>query len=287
VASNLNEYYNGIKTGVFEGTLTFMTAAAAIKVHEVAPYICMVNFGSQFAGGLSINKDVFESFPPEVQKIFLEVGKEYDKKLAEAQAARASKSIEMMKQAGAKVIYLSDAERTRWANKLPNVPMGWVNSMDKKGLPGKAHSMLLEDLLPDTLYHFKIICTDLFGQSVESEVSSFRTLPNTATAVQQDGEVPDQFRLSPSYPNPFNGRTCMEVAIPHSGHMLAVVYNLSGQEVTCLYDKMISAGTRNITWDGVNQHGRQVSSGVYILRIVYQGESGETKTSFNKLILNR
>lgn len=48
---------------IFEGTLTFMTAAAAIKVHEVAPYICMVNFGSQFAGGLSINKDVFESFP--------------------------------------------------------------------------------------------------------------------------------------------------------------------------------------------------------------------------------
>ncbi len=109
VASNLNEYYNGIKTGVFEGTLTFMTAAAAIKVHDVAPYICMVNFGSQFAGGLSINKDVFEGFPPEVQKIFIEVGKEYNKKLAEAQAARASKAMATMKNAGDKVIYMSDA----------------------------------------------------------------------------------------------------------------------------------------------------------------------------------
>jgi TRAP-type C4-dicarboxylate transport system substrate-binding protein len=138
VASNLNEYYNGIKTGVFEGTLTFMTAAAAIKVHEVAPYICMVNFGSQFAGGLSINKDVFEGFPPEVQEIFVEVGKEYNKKLAEAQAARASKAMEAMKAAGAKVIYMSDVERARWANKLPNVPLGWVKSMEAKGLPGKA-----------------------------------------------------------------------------------------------------------------------------------------------------
>jgi TRAP-type C4-dicarboxylate transport system substrate-binding protein len=138
VASNLNEYYNGIKTGVFEGTLTFMTAAAAIKVHEVAPYICMVNFGSQFAGGLSINKDVFEGFPPEVQKIFLDVGKEYNKKLAEAQAARASKAMAAMQKAGAKVIYLSDAERARWASKLPNVPMDWVKSMEAKGLPGKA-----------------------------------------------------------------------------------------------------------------------------------------------------
>ncbi len=138
VASNLNEYYNGIKTGVFEGTLTFMTAASAIKVYEVAPYICMVNFGAQFAGGLSINRDVFESFPPEMQKIFIEVGQEYTKKLADAQAARAAGAMEAMKQGGAKVIYLSDAERVRWANKLPNVPMEWAASMEEKGLPGKA-----------------------------------------------------------------------------------------------------------------------------------------------------
>ena len=138
MASNLNEYYNGIKTGVFEGTLTFMTAAAAIKVHEVAPHICMVNFGSQFAGGLSINKDVFDSFPPEVQKIFLEVGRGYTRKLAEAQAARADKAMAAMKRGGARVIVLSNAERKRWADKLPNVPMAWAESMEKKGLPGKA-----------------------------------------------------------------------------------------------------------------------------------------------------
>jgi TRAP-type C4-dicarboxylate transport system substrate-binding protein len=138
VASNLNEYYNGIKTGVFEGTLTFMTAASAIKVHEVAPYICMVNFGSQFAGGLSINKDIFESFPPEVQKIFIDVGRLYTKKLAEAQAARADEAMAKMKAGGAKVVSLSDEERARWANKLPNVPMQWAESMEKKGLPGKA-----------------------------------------------------------------------------------------------------------------------------------------------------
>jgi len=138
VASNLNEYYNGIKTGVFEGTLTFMTAASAIKVYEVAPHICMVNFGAQFAGGLSINKDVFESFPPEMQKIFIDVGKMYNKKLAEAQAARADQAMAAMKAGGATVVYLSENERKRWADKLPNVPMQWAESMEEKGLPGKA-----------------------------------------------------------------------------------------------------------------------------------------------------
>ena len=138
VASNLNEYYNGIKTGVFEGTLTFMTAAMAIKVYEVAPYICMVNFGAQFAGGLSINKDVFESFPEYMQKIFIEAGKGYNEKLAEAQAARAKKAMETMKQGGAKIVYLSDEQRKQWADKLPNVPMEWAAAMEEKGLPGKA-----------------------------------------------------------------------------------------------------------------------------------------------------
>jgi TRAP-type C4-dicarboxylate transport system substrate-binding protein len=138
VAANLNTYYNGIKTGVFEGTLTFMTAGAAIKVHEVAPYICMVNFGAQFAGGLSINKDVFESFPDYMQKIFLEVGAQYADKLAQAQADRAAGAMKAMEEAGAKVIYLSDAERKRWAEKLPNVPMDWAEAMEQKGMPGKA-----------------------------------------------------------------------------------------------------------------------------------------------------
>ena len=138
VASNLNEYYNGIQTGVFRGALTFMTAASAIKLHEVAPYLTMVNFGAQFAGGISINKDVFDAFPPEMQKIFIEVGKEYTAKLADAQAARAESAIQAMKEGGATVVYLSEAEQKRWAQKLPNIPMEWAASMEERGQPGKA-----------------------------------------------------------------------------------------------------------------------------------------------------
>jgi TRAP-type C4-dicarboxylate transport system substrate-binding protein len=136
VAGNLNTYYNDIKTGVYEGTLTFMTAAAAGKLHEVAPHVCMVNFGAQFAGGLSLNKDVFESFPPYMREIFQEVGQEWARKLAEAQANKAEAAMETMKEGGAEVVYLSDEKRAEWAHKLPNVPMEWAATMDEKGLPG-------------------------------------------------------------------------------------------------------------------------------------------------------
>ncbi|MCG8337248.1 MAG: C4-dicarboxylate TRAP transporter substrate-binding protein [Proteobacteria bacterium] len=136
VAGNLTTYYNSIKTGVYDGTLTFMTAASALKLHEVAPNILIVNFGAQFAGGLTINKDIFESFSPETQKIFREVGKEWEVKLAKAQTDRLNNSLSLMKKNGATITYLSQSERRRWAEMLPNVPMDWAKAMEKKRLPG-------------------------------------------------------------------------------------------------------------------------------------------------------
>jgi TRAP-type C4-dicarboxylate transport system substrate-binding protein len=137
VAGDLTTYYNSIKTGVYDGTLTFMTAAAALKLHEVAPHILLVDFGAQFAGGISINKEIFDSFSPVMQTIFLEVGKEYEKRLAEAQTDRLNKSLEAMEKGGATITRLSLSEKKRWANMLPNVPMEWAETMEQKGLPGK------------------------------------------------------------------------------------------------------------------------------------------------------
>ncbi|MBU2513864.1 C4-dicarboxylate TRAP transporter substrate-binding protein [bacterium] len=136
VAGDLTTYYNSIKTGVYDGTLTFMTAASALKLHEVAPYVLIVNFGAQFAGGLSINKDVFDSLSPEAQKIFKEVGREWEVKLAEAQTERLNQSLATMEKNGATITYLSEQERKRWADMLPNVPMDWAQAMEKKRLPG-------------------------------------------------------------------------------------------------------------------------------------------------------
>lgn len=136
VAGDLTTYYNSIKTGVYDGTLTFMTAASALKLHEVAPNVLVVNFGAQFAGGLSINKDVFESFSAETQAIFREVGKEWEVRLAKAQTDKLNNSLALMEKNGAKITYLSQSERRRWANMLPNVPMNWAKAMEKKRLPG-------------------------------------------------------------------------------------------------------------------------------------------------------
>ncbi|MDP6270016.1 MAG: C4-dicarboxylate ABC transporter substrate-binding protein, partial [Alphaproteobacteria bacterium] len=97
-----------------------------------------VNFGSQFAGGLSINKDVWASFPADMKKIFLAVSAEYDVRFAKGQQAAADKLLGIMVKKGAKVAELPAAERKRWAQAIPNIAKAWAAGLEKKGLPGKA-----------------------------------------------------------------------------------------------------------------------------------------------------
>ena len=135
VAGTLNTYYEDIKTGVSDGALTFATGAWGAKLQEVAPYITKVNFGSQYAGGVAMNKGRFDKLPKDVQKIFLDAGKGYTERFAKAQAALASERLQLMAKAGAKISDLSDRERKRWADALPPIAKTWGAEIQSKGLP--------------------------------------------------------------------------------------------------------------------------------------------------------
>lgn len=136
VAGNLNTYYEDIKSGVSNGVITFATGAWGAKVHEVAPYITKVNFGSQYAGGIGMNKARFDKLPPEVQKVFREVAAEYSQRFAAAQSAAAAGVLKQMEAAGAKISELPAAERKRWADTLPPVAKTWAADLQAKNLPG-------------------------------------------------------------------------------------------------------------------------------------------------------
>jgi len=136
VAGNLKTYYNDIKTGVADGVLTFSTGGWASKVYEVAPHITKVNFGSQFAGGVSINKDVWEAFPDTVRVIFSDVAKAYNARFAAAQQGAANALLGKMAAAGAKIAEFPAAERKKWAATIPNVAKAWAAGLDAKGQPG-------------------------------------------------------------------------------------------------------------------------------------------------------
>jgi hypothetical protein len=92
------------------------------------------------------------------------------------------------------------------------------------------------------------------------------------TAVEEAaGKVPSSFALEANYPNPFNPETTIEYAIPLQAsvraHVTLRIYNLQGQLVRTLVDEQKSPGYYHIVWDGSNDAGARVSSGVYLYTI--------------------
>ncbi|EQB63012.1 MAG: hypothetical protein RBG1_1C00001G0591 [candidate division Zixibacteria bacterium RBG-1] len=82
--------------------------------------------------------------------------------------------------------------------------------------------------------------------------------------------LPKIFSLSQNYPNPFNAVTVISFALPKTGHVKLEVYNILGQKVKDLVDEVVTAGYKKVVWDGKNNGGNDVASGVYFYRIKTQ-----------------
>jgi hypothetical protein len=80
-------------------------------------------------------------------------------------------------------------------------------------------------------------------------------------------ELPNRFALLQNYPNPFNPETRIEFSLPRSGEVTIEIYNVLGQKVKTLVNERLSAGKKTVTWDGTDDSGALVSSGVYLYRI--------------------
>ncbi|MBT4253757.1 MAG: T9SS type A sorting domain-containing protein, partial [Candidatus Marinimicrobia bacterium] len=80
-------------------------------------------------------------------------------------------------------------------------------------------------------------------------------------------EMPQSFMLSQNYPNPFNPMTHIRYSLPENGDMRLVIYDLLGREVLELVNDFRSVGNYETTWYGLDQQGRQVSTGVYFARL--------------------
>jgi hypothetical protein len=79
--------------------------------------------------------------------------------------------------------------------------------------------------------------------------------------------LPTEFSLSQNYPNPFNAGTTIEYALPEVVQVRLVIYNSLGQMVRKLVDESQSAGYKSASWDGRDEHGRAVGSGLYFYRL--------------------
>ena len=79
---------------------------------------------------------------------------------------------------------------------------------------------------------------------------------------EQTPEIPATFALSPNYPNPFNPTTTIKYQLPTNNDVKLVIYNLLGQKVETLVDRLVEAGFHSVQWDASHY-----SSGTYFYKL--------------------
>lgn len=83
-------------------------------------------------------------------------------------------------------------------------------------------------------------------------------------------QIPDEFYLSEAYPNPFNPETKINFNIAKGSNVKIVVYNILGQAIRTLVNQELNAGSYTTTWNGTDNSGNQVASGIYLFSLEAQ-----------------
>ena len=83
--------------------------------------------------------------------------------------------------------------------------------------------------------------------------------------------LPAAFSLEQNSPNPFNSSTAINFDVPQAADVAMEVYNLAGQKVAILVDGVRQAGSYQIQWDGKDDAGHELASGVYMYRVRSDG----------------
>ncbi|MEE4312539.1 MAG: FlgD immunoglobulin-like domain containing protein, partial [candidate division KSB1 bacterium] len=90
---------------------------------------------------------------------------------------------------------------------------------------------------------------------------------NASESLTSGSLVPEDFQMDQNYPNPFNPTTMISYALPEDAHVTLEIYNLNGNLVKSLYSGERTKGRHVVEWDGLNDVGMKVASGIYIYKM--------------------
>lgn len=120
-----------------------------------------------------------------------------------------------------------------------------------------------------------------FLSTATSSSPSMKCQPSAAPATLG---LPECFELAQNYPNPFRSETAFKLALPEQGRVEAVVYDLAGREITRLYDGNLPPGYHVLRWSGRHTTGESLSSGIYLLRVIYTSPSNGREVTTKRVL---
>jgi hypothetical protein len=158
--------------------------------------------------------------------------------------------------------------------------VSWVELAQANGaVPGGGEHTIALTLqaadLSEGSYEAMLVISTSSGQTFWVPID---LLVDSATTVGE--KLPAAVTLLGNHPNPFNPATVIGLALPRSMPVTLDVFAANGRRVRRLLDDTAAAGTHYVAWDGTDQGGRAVASGVYIYRLVT-----EDGTAVDKMLL--
>jgi len=112
-------------------------------------------------------------------------------------------------------------------------------------------------------YNWLVYAHDAEFSTASADTFRFSTM--TVSSVQNSaGPTPTSYALEQNYPNPFNPSTTIGFALPQAGEVSLVVFNSNGQVVKRLVAGRMPAGRHSTIWDGTNDQGERVATGMYL-----------------------
>ncbi|UCG52050.1 MAG: T9SS type A sorting domain-containing protein [Candidatus Latescibacterota bacterium] len=105
------------------------------------------------------------------------------------------------------------------------------------------------------------------GGLLEADVTWTVEIDTVVTAVGDVVGMGREARLYQNVPNPFNPVTTIRYYIPEDGHTTLIIFDVTGEKVKTLVDGMQTNGEKTAIWDGLNDSGQRVSSGIYFYKL--------------------
>lgn len=99
--------------------------------------------------------------------------------------------------------------------------------------------------------------------------------------------IPSEYSITQNFPNPFNPETEILFGLPEPSHVRITITDILGRKVTTLVEGYYSHGYKRARWNGLDDSGKRVSSGVYFYQIAAKGDSGREFSKVVKMVVTK
>ena len=134
---------------------------------------------------------------------------------------------------------------------------------------------------PYRTYYYKMTAVDFSGNESAATIELSATA-GILTSTGEQTNIPGTFRLEQNYPNPFNPSTTIQYDIPAKGRVQRQIFNTLGMKVRTLIDDIQERGNYSVEWDGKDDNGTILATGIYFYQLMSAGQRSMKKAVFQK-----